>query len=245
MIVQVITVRLVKTQNHGNLWPADGAPAQSAAKSGALSCLLMHSCSAMDRYMQHSVFHTIAFLAFSCLAISTLASWCRKFMSRIFSVPTWKRNASPTRWPLHHQAYVILICERHAHSWYRVTLVWFCAGRRCSASRWRSRSRWSVVAGSREPSGTCWWWTCARQQMRARTPLCTTATHTSLVHSTSTEVNNCKLNWTDINWPAVSRPSYTTHHDAFIGHARQRHDLTGCSETTRLANKNEATNSWP
>jgi len=25
MIVQVITVRLVKTQNHGNLWPADGA----------------------------------------------------------------------------------------------------------------------------------------------------------------------------------------------------------------------------
>ena len=55
-----------------------------------------------DRHMQHSVFHTIAFLAFSCLAfsttpqhgaafsclaISTLASWCRKFMSRIFSVP--------------------------------------------------------------------------------------------------------------------------------------------------------------
>jgi len=38
----------------------------------------------MDRRMQHSVFHTIAFLAFSCLAISTLASWCCKFMSRIF-----------------------------------------------------------------------------------------------------------------------------------------------------------------
>jgi len=38
----------------------------------------------MDRHIQHSVFHTIAFLAFSCLAISTLASWCRKFMSRIF-----------------------------------------------------------------------------------------------------------------------------------------------------------------
>ena len=70
MIVQVVTVRLVKTQ-----------------KSGAVSCLLMHSCSAMDRHMQHSVFHTVAFLAFSCLAISTLASWCRKFMSRIFSVP--------------------------------------------------------------------------------------------------------------------------------------------------------------
>ena len=30
----------------------------------------MHSCSAMDRHMQHSVFHTIAFLAFSCLAFS-------------------------------------------------------------------------------------------------------------------------------------------------------------------------------
>jgi len=48
MIVQVITVRLVKTQ-----------------KSGALSCLLMHSCSATDIHKQHSVFSTIAFLAFS------------------------------------------------------------------------------------------------------------------------------------------------------------------------------------
>ena len=62
------------------------------AKSGALSCLLMHSCSAMDRHMQHSVFHTIAFLAFSCLTFSTPETWCRifmsrKFMSRIFSVP--------------------------------------------------------------------------------------------------------------------------------------------------------------
>jgi len=28
MIVQVITVRLVQTQNHGNLRPADGAPAR-------------------------------------------------------------------------------------------------------------------------------------------------------------------------------------------------------------------------
>jgi len=42
------------------------------------------------------VFHTIAFLAFSCLAISTPATWCRifmsrKFMSRIFSVPTATR----------------------------------------------------------------------------------------------------------------------------------------------------------
>ena len=65
---------------------------QSAAKSSALSCRLMHSCSAMDRHMQHEVFHTIAFLAFSCLAFSTPATWCRifmprNFMSRIFSVP--------------------------------------------------------------------------------------------------------------------------------------------------------------
>ena len=43
---------------------------QLAAKSGALSCRLMHSCSAMDRHMQHAVFHAIAF--------------CRIFMSRIF-----------------------------------------------------------------------------------------------------------------------------------------------------------------
>ena len=43
---------------------------QLAAKFGALSCRLMHSCSAMDRHMQHAVFHTIAFLAFSCLAFS-------------------------------------------------------------------------------------------------------------------------------------------------------------------------------
>ena len=44
----------------------------------------IHSCSAMDRHMQHAVFHTFAFLAFSCLAFSTPAIWCRKFMSRIF-----------------------------------------------------------------------------------------------------------------------------------------------------------------
>ena len=65
---------------------------QLAAKSGALSCRLMHSCSAMDRHMQHAVFHTIAFLVFSCLAFSTPATWChifmsRNFVSRIFSVP--------------------------------------------------------------------------------------------------------------------------------------------------------------
>ena len=129
MIVQVITVRLVQTQNHGNLRPTDGAPAHllfqlgnarrteslmptrhkrkscitlldethfthilrrrcTARKSGALSCRLKHSCSAMDRHMHHAVFHTIAFFlhfhvshfpplqhgaAFSCPAISCLA----------------------------------------------------------------------------------------------------------------------------------------------------------------------------
>ena len=117
MIVQVITVRPVQTQDHGNLRPTDGAPAHllfqlgnarrteslmptrhkrkscitlrdethfahilrrrcTDRKSGALSCRLMHTCSAMDRHMQHAVFHTIAFLAFSCLAFSTPATWC-------------------------------------------------------------------------------------------------------------------------------------------------------------------------
>ena len=38
-------------------------------------------------------------------------------------------------------------------------------------------------------------------------------------------------NWTKLNWPATSRPSFTTPHSAFIGHARQCHDLIGCSET--------------
>ena len=77
---------------------------QLAGKSGALSCRLMHSCSAMDRHMQHAVFHTIAFLAFSCLAFSTPTAWCRifmsrNFMSRIFSVPcgsdaSFRQNSS-------------------------------------------------------------------------------------------------------------------------------------------------------
>ena len=52
----------------------------------------------MDRHMQHSVFHTIAFLAFSCLAISTLASWCCKFMSRIFSVPAHFASSCQISW---------------------------------------------------------------------------------------------------------------------------------------------------
>ena len=54
----------------------------------------IYSCSAMDRHMQHAVFHTFAFLAFS-----TLAFWCRifmsrNFMSRIFSVPLWNYTSS-------------------------------------------------------------------------------------------------------------------------------------------------------
>ena len=73
MIVQVITVRLIQAQNHGNLRPEEMGHPELAAKSGALSCRLMHSCSAIDRHMQHAVFHTIAFLAFSCPAISCLA----------------------------------------------------------------------------------------------------------------------------------------------------------------------------
>jgi len=35
----------------------------------------------------------------------------------------------------------------------------------------------------------------------------------------------------ELNWAATSRPSYTTRQDAFIGHARQSHDVIGCSET--------------
>ena len=98
MLVQVITVRLVKTQ-----------------KSGALSCLLIHSCSAMDRHMQHSVFHTIAFLAFSYLAFSTPATWCRifmsrKFMSHIFSVPD-KSSAAEV---LMNSFHVVLTCTNGA-----------------------------------------------------------------------------------------------------------------------------------
>ena len=39
------------------------------------SFLSIHAfCSAMDRHMQHAVFHTIAFLAFSCLAFSASPS---------------------------------------------------------------------------------------------------------------------------------------------------------------------------
>jgi len=53
----------------------------------ALFSLLIQSWSAMDKHMQLSVFHTIAFFSFSCPAFSTPASWCRKFMSRILSVP--------------------------------------------------------------------------------------------------------------------------------------------------------------
>jgi len=50
--------------------------------------------------MQHAVFHTIAFLAFSCLAFSTPATWCRifmsrNFMSRICSVPAGCSAANP------------------------------------------------------------------------------------------------------------------------------------------------------
>ena len=55
--------------------------------------------------MQHAVFHTIVFLAFSCFAFSTLAIWCRKFMSRIFHpcnpVPHFHVSHFP---PLQHGA---------------------------------------------------------------------------------------------------------------------------------------------
>jgi len=34
-----------------------------------------------------------------------------------------------------------------------------------------------------------------------------------------------------LNWPKLTCNKSTQFHDAFIGHARQRHDLIGCSET--------------
>ena len=137
MIVQVITVRLVQTQNHGNLRPADGALARllfqlgEARRTESLmptrhkrkSCITLldethfahilrsqeHSwrrnlvlflvdiparqwtdicntrCSILSRFshfppLQHGA-------AFSCLAFSTLAILCRRFMSSVFSVP--------------------------------------------------------------------------------------------------------------------------------------------------------------
>jgi len=96
---------------------------QLAAKSGALSCRLMHSCLAMDRHMQHAVFHTIAFLAFSCLAFSTPATWCRIFMSRnfmfrIFSVPSRRSrrrrcgSISPARTAISRKPAALCGCGR-------------------------------------------------------------------------------------------------------------------------------------
>ena len=76
-------IRGIKSNNEYIISATQLLTAQLTAQF-ALSCRLMHSCSAMDRHMQHAVFHTIAFLAFSCLAFSTLAFWCRRFMSRIF-----------------------------------------------------------------------------------------------------------------------------------------------------------------
>ena len=52
----------------------------------------MHSCSAMDRHMQHSVIHTIAFLAFSCPASSCLA-----FSASPIKAKFHYTDAGPTR----------------------------------------------------------------------------------------------------------------------------------------------------
>ena len=52
-----------------------------------------------------------------------------------------------------------------------------------------------------------------------------------LVHSTWTKLNWSELSWNRLNWPAVACNKSTQLHDAFIGHARQRHDLIGYCET--------------
>jgi len=51
----------------------------------------------------------------------------------------------------------------------------------------------------------------------------------NLVHTPQCSLRLVNSTRTELNWPATSRPSYIR--DAFIGHARRRHDSTGCSET--------------
>ena len=86
MIVQVITVRLLQTQNHGNLRPVDGAP----TVGGEIWCFFVDSCIPVRQWAdicntrcsilsRFSHFHVSHFppqqhgAAFSCPAISCLA----------------------------------------------------------------------------------------------------------------------------------------------------------------------------
>ena len=41
--------------------------------------------------------------------------------------------------------------------------------------------------------------------------------------------------WTSLNWPKLTCNESTQLHDAFIGHARHRRDLIGCSETRAVS----------
>ena len=43
------------------------------------------------------------------------------------------------------------------------------------------------------------------------------------------------MNGSDLNWHKLTFNKSTQLHDAFIGHARQRHDLIGCSETRTVS----------
>ena len=72
-VLPVVVFKYLRWQIYGGIKSNNEyiiSATQLTAKSGAVFCRLMHSCSAMDRHMQHAVFHTIAFLAFLCLAFS-------------------------------------------------------------------------------------------------------------------------------------------------------------------------------
>jgi len=77
MNVQVITVRLVQTQNHGNLRPADGAP----TASGEIWCSFLLTHAFLLGNGQTYATRGVPYYRVS-----------RIFMSRIFSVPveSWK-----------------------------------------------------------------------------------------------------------------------------------------------------------
>ena len=72
MIVQVITVRLIQTQNHGNLRPADGAP----TVGGEIWCSFLSTNAFLLGNGQTYATRGVPYYRVS-----------RIFMSRIFSVP--------------------------------------------------------------------------------------------------------------------------------------------------------------
>ena len=76
MIVQVITVRLIQTQNHGNLRPADGAP----TVGGEIWCSFLSTHAFLLGNEQTYATRGVPYYRVSRIFMS------RNFMSRIFSV---------------------------------------------------------------------------------------------------------------------------------------------------------------